>query len=161
MGTLEFGFTNAGILKVTKRFLLVLLLPVMYVIAVPFALNPAGNATTILQFFTYSCFFLLLMRLKESPSIKKALTVVFQLLGFGLIVCGFVNVLGHWIYVACSVQRICGPVQYPNTFASLLGAYLLYTIALLDNGSSKYWVGISLFALSLGYGALFINRDKI
>ncbi|MGG3625211.1 O-antigen ligase family protein [Bacillus gobiensis] len=149
------------VLLKNKNYLLVLLLPFMYVLTIPFALNPEGNWNTIFRFAAYSFFFLLLIWTKESPSIKKLYPLIFHLLGITFFVFAFAN-LFNFIHldeymIGCTEERACGPVRYPNTFGAIIGAYFFYTLTVVIHRKSIDWVSILFVHLTVGYGAILLH----
>ena len=161
MNVVWFSMKEPEIFLKNKVYFLVLLLPFMYVLTVPFALNPEGNWNTMIRFFTYSFFFLLLMWTKEEVVIKKLYPYIFHILGFALLVFSFANKLNilsfNEFMVGCEPERACGPVRYPNTFAAIIGAYWFYTFAIMILRRSFDWVNGFLMILTVAYGAVLLN----
>ncbi|WHY00332.1 O-antigen ligase family protein [Neobacillus sp. DY30] len=161
MNVAWFWLKEPEILLKNKVYFLVFLLPFMYVLTVPFALNPEGNWNTIFRFFTYSFFFLLLMWTKEEVVIKNLYSYIFHILGVSFLVFSLANKL-DFIYfneymVGCEPGRACGPVRYPNTFAAIMGAYWFYTFAILIRRRSFDWITGFLLLLIAGYGAVLLH----
>ncbi|MGG3640069.1 O-antigen ligase family protein [Bacillus gobiensis] len=144
-----------------KLYLLVLLLPFMYVITVPFALNQEGNWNTIFRFSTYAFFFLLLIWTKESPRINRLYPYVFHVLGAAFLLFAVANLFGlirlDMFMVGCEPTRSCGPVRYPNTFGAIMGAYWFYIFAIFIRRKSFRWVDGLLILLLAGYGAILLH----
>lgn len=151
---------DRDILIKNRLYLLVLLLPFMYVITVPFALNQEGNWDTIFRFFTYAFFFLLLIWTKESPAIRMLLPYVFHLAGAAFLIFAVANLFG-WIQldgfmIGCEKDRSCGPVRYPNTFGAIIGAYWFYIFAIFLHRKSFYRSDWFLIFLLVGYGSILL-----
>ena len=67
-----------------KVYFLVLLLPFMYVITVPFAINQEGNWNTMISFFTYSFFFSFINVDKRGSCNKKFVFIHFSYFRSGI-----------------------------------------------------------------------------
>ena len=133
----------------------------MYVLTIPFALNPEGNWNKMIRFFTYSLFFLLLMWSKEEVVIKKWYSYIFHILGVTFLVFSLANKIDYIYFneymVGCEPGRTCGPVRYPNTFAAIMGAYWFYTFAIMIHRKSYDWINGILMILTAGYGAVLLH----
>jgi O-antigen ligase len=149
------------VLKNNRMYLLVLLLPLMYIVTAPFALNQEGNWDTMLRFTAYAFFFLLLIWTKESKGINKLYPYVFHSLGIAFLLFAAANLFGLFqldlFMVGCEPVRSCGPVRYPNTFGAIMGAYWFYIFAIFLHRKSFRWLDVFLILLLAGYGAILLH----
>lgn len=146
------------VLTKNSVYFLVLLLPFMYVLAAPFALNQQGNWQMIVRFFTYAFFFLLLIWTGESPGIRKLYPYVFHLLGIAFLIFAVANILGiihlDTSMVGCVEPRSCGPVRYPNTFGAIMSAYWFYTFTVFIHRKIPDWRSVLIMLLLAGYAGV-------
>lgn len=160
LNLLWYWIRERQVLIKNRLYFLVLLLPLMYVAAVPFALNQEGNGQNIFRFFTYAFFFLLLIWTKESPRISKLYPYIFNSLGIAFLMFAVANIFGvlhlQTSMVGCVEPRSCGPVRYPNTFGAIMGAYWFYTLAAFIYQKALTWRDGLIILLLAGYAGIIM-----
>ncbi|KAB7664811.1 O-antigen ligase family protein [Bacillus sp. B1-b2] len=115
-----------------KEVWVVLLIPLCFLIPLPFAESPRGALDVVLKWTCYSAFFLLLYWTTVHMSIKKWVPVIFQLTGIWLtfhmlfIYCGWLTFPNGFV-----AERFAGVFQYPNTFGMIMGVFLLFSFIML------------------------------
>jgi tetratricopeptide (TPR) repeat protein len=130
-------FWNNELYQVRKG-LIVLLLPVCYLIALPFAESPKGAWDSVLKWVLYSVFFILLVWVSSNPKIKGFVPLLFHILGAFLVLSMIFSYYG-WTYVHNAVLngRFGGVFQYANTFGMVMIVFFFYSLLMLTDKKIK------------------------
>lgn len=119
-----------------KRMAMVILLPLCYLLTVPFAVSPQRTGEELIRWTTYSGFFILLYWVTKNIRIKKCLPLVFQitgsLLSFWMIIGSLGIIEGRGMFIS---GRFAGVFQYPNTFAMISGVFYLFSLVMLTSSN--------------------------
>ncbi|MCI1880621.1 MAG: O-antigen ligase family protein [Sporolactobacillus sp.] len=144
-----------------RAYFLVFLLPLMYAFSARVAINPAGNASTLIRFLMYSCFFLMLIWTKATLRKNQPFYDVFHALGLLFLLFSAADSYGliHLSHsmVGCIPGRLCGPVRYPNTFGAIVGAYWFLLFAALIYRKKVNGLDGFLVILLIGYGLVLLR----
>jgi O-antigen ligase len=123
-----------------KKALFVLLLPLCYLVSLPFAESPSGAWNSLLRWVFYSSFFILLIWTSAMPKIKKLLPLLFQLFG-GVLSLSMIFHYYGWIHYRSAIVdgRFSGVFQYPNTFGMVMALFFFFSLINLleENINSK------------------------
>ncbi|MBP1934760.1 O-antigen ligase family protein [Ammoniphilus resinae] len=113
--------------------LVVFLVPLMYLVVIPIAESPKSNMDLMYRWTAFSCFFCMLIWVQYTDKIRRLLPFVLHLCGS---VIAILAITGYWGYfdfpeLLTGDDRLAGTLQYPNTFATLMGAFWLYALIVL------------------------------
>jgi tetratricopeptide (TPR) repeat protein len=112
-----------------KKVFIILLLPLCYLISLMVAETPKGAWDTLLRWVTYSAFFLLLYWTSLKPKIKILSPMFFQFTGVWITFFMLLSYYGIIEYRNTLIlNRFSSVFQYPNTFAMVLGVFLLFSL---------------------------------
>ncbi|MEH7225024.1 O-antigen ligase family protein [Bacillus sp. JJ1566] len=123
-----------------KQVTVVLLLPVCYIFSLPMAENPLGAWDSIIQWFTFSTFFILVYWCAVTPKIRKWLPMVFHATGVWIVIYSmllyidFIQLRNGFI-----AGRLGSIFKYPNTFGMVMVVFFFFSLimSLRDHQSSK------------------------
>ncbi len=146
-----------GKTRIWTGYYLIFLIPVTYYISFLFAESPDRAMENILRWITYAIFFLIILYISQEQNLKKYTHFVIYVTGLWIAVHAFLAFINVVNYQDAVLQgRVAGIFQYPNTFAVLLGGFLLYQLLILLQNK---WTYIQTVLLSLPlvlYGSLFL-----
>lgn len=116
------------------------LMPLCYLLPLPGAVSPQGAGEELIRWTTYFSFFVLLYWVTAKQEIKRWLPFIFQLTGSWISLWMILGALGLIDNKGLFISgRFAGVLQYPNTFAVILGVFFLFSLVMLtdSNLSSK------------------------
>jgi tetratricopeptide (TPR) repeat protein len=114
--------------NVSNIYYALFLVPLTYVVSFIHAESPSGNFDNLFRWIAYTCFFIMLLSLGKHEWFGKKLSVIFQLTGIIIVLFSLAGLFGWVEYKDLLMgERLTGPFQYANTFASLMGAFWLYS----------------------------------
>ncbi|RFB11059.1 hypothetical protein DZB84_21355 [Bacillus sp. HNG] len=123
-----------------KQVTVVLLLPVCYILSLPMAENPLGAWDSIIQWFTFSTFFILVYWCSLTPKIRKWLPIVFQTTGVWIVIYSMLLCLDFiQLHNGFIAGRLGSIFKYPNTFGMVMIVFFFFSLimSLRDHQSSK------------------------
>lgn len=144
-----------------KKALFVLLLPLCYLISLPFAESPNGAWNSIIRWVLYSSFFILLIWTTTVPKVKQLLPLLFKLFG-GVLSLSMIFMYYGWIHYSSALVggRFSGVFQYPNTFGMMMAAFYFFSLVnLLEKKISTKQV-IWNSSLALIYFISFLQSES-
>jgi len=114
-------------------FSFIFVIPLMYLLSITYAEFPLGSIHQAFKWLTYSMFFILLFwSTYSNEKLKKWLPYIFQLTGLSISIHMYLNVLGIIESPSAFIfNRFSSVLQYPNTFAMVIGVFFLYSLVLL------------------------------
>lgn len=119
-------------LYVLKNSTFILVLPLVYIVTVPIAENPLGAWDSVIQWFSFTTFYLLLYWSVLETKIQRLLPFVFQLTGVWIAIYSMLLYLDiiqlHNGYIA---GRLGSIFKYPNTFAMIMIVFYFFSLLLL------------------------------
>lgn len=126
-----------------KKGYIVVLLPLSYLLSIPFAESPAGAWDSLIRWTTYAAFFLLLYWSSLQTNIKKWLPVIFQVTG-GMIALHMIFIKMGWFTFHNGViaGRFAGVFQYPNTFGMVMALFFLYALTMATKEKISYRITV-------------------
>ncbi|MDQ0297876.1 tetratricopeptide (TPR) repeat protein [Salibacterium salarium] len=129
-------------------YLIVFLIPLCYLLSFTNAVTMQGAFDQFIQWMLFAMFFFVLVSLKKNmPSIQTGMLVLLQL--FGLFI-AFLPFLTSWEWLeyndAILSRRFSSVFQYPNTYAAVTMALLLFNIMYM---SIKRHSALSIILFSL------------
>lgn len=152
-----YSFFNKNV-KIEPKYYLVFLVPLMYTIAFLFAESPKDNFDNLLRWLTYASFFILLVWLQSYRNLERWLPLVFQSTGIVIAIFSFGGYLGWIEYVNIMlVGRLTGPFQYANALATVMGAYVLYSLFMLTRPHQNKWVFLLFSSPLVIFGVTFLH----
>jgi O-antigen ligase/tetratricopeptide (TPR) repeat protein len=125
-------------IKVDKNWL-ILLLPFMLLITMAVAETPQGALNQVLRWISFSVFFLLLYWVSHDRKLEQLFPYVFGFSGAILSIFSMLVFLNFFLFEGMVVnERLGGVFQYPNTYASALGMFFLFSLMMLTE-EEKTW----------------------
>jgi tetratricopeptide (TPR) repeat protein len=117
-----------------RKGLIVLLLPLCYLITLPFAESPKGAWDSLLSWVLYSTFFILLLWVSTKPQIKDLLPKLFQISGAFMAISMIFSFYG-WTYLHNAVLngRFGGFLQYANTFGMVMVVFFFFSLLMVTD----------------------------
>ncbi|MFS0864982.1 O-antigen ligase family protein [Fredinandcohnia sp. 179-A 10B2 NHS] len=117
---------------VLKNVIFILIIPLIYLLPLPIAENPLGAWDSVIQWFSFATFFLLLYWSASEPNIQKWLPFVFQFTGV------WIAFYSMFIYLdllqlqnAYIAGRLGSIFKYPNTFAMIMIVFYFFSLIFL------------------------------
>lgn len=109
------------------------IIPLLYIIAISYALFPLGAVHQALKWLTFVSFFIVIYWASyQTEWVKKWLPYIFQFTGVSISIHMFLNVLGVIESVsALKNDRFYGSLQYPNTFGMVIGVFFMFSLIML------------------------------
>ncbi|SHP77276.1 Lipid A core-O-antigen ligase and related enzymes [Mycobacteroides abscessus subsp. abscessus] len=115
-----------------KRMGIVFLLPLCYLYSLPGAASTQEATDLLIRWTTYASFFVLLYWSTEKSSIHKLMPIIFQATGIWISFNMLLVYSGIIHYKGILVSgRFAGVFQYPNTFAMVMGVFILFSLIML------------------------------
>ncbi|GAB7389223.1 hypothetical protein BSNK01_30610 [Bacillaceae bacterium] len=134
-------------------YLIVFLLPLTYLLSHTVAESPKGNLDNLMRWTSYACLFVLLVWARNTSFVEKTLPYLFHLTGTWI---AFHALFGLWGWVEFKDvvlgNRMAGVLQYPNTFATLMAAFLLYALIVLTKRRLPVWSAVFFSLPLVAYG---------
>lgn len=146
---------------IIKRYIIVFLLPLSYIVSLPFSESPKGAWDSVLKWLFYSSFFILLIWTASKSKIKQLLPLLFQLSGVCIALSMIFDYYG-WIHYPNAIvdNRFGGVFQYPNTFGVVMVLFFFYSLVNLTEekiSTKKLFIPTS---LSLIYFVCFLQSSS-
>jgi tetratricopeptide (TPR) repeat protein len=115
-----------------KRMGMVFLLPLCYLYSLPGAVSSQEATDSLIRWTTYASFFVLLYWSTKKTGIHKMMPLMFQTTGIWISINMLLVYSGIIDYKGILVSgRFAGVFQYPNTFAMVMGVYILFSLIML------------------------------
>lgn len=119
-----------------KVLSILLLLPLSYLLSLPFAVSPQGAYDNVIKWGMYCAFFLLLYWSSFDQKNKKTMPVVFQFTGISISLLMLLVYYNFFSFPNYMVDgRFAGVFLHPNTFGMVMTLYFLFSISLLTKKS--------------------------
>lgn len=113
-------------------------------------INRIGTLQEVLRYSAYACFFFMLYSVRKEKKIAQAMEISIIWLGLTISVLSLL-VYCRWVPFNSWIvnNRIGGPLEYPNSYGALMGAFFIYTLYLVVNKAAqqkKVLLSISMFS---------------
>ncbi|WP_138419868.1 O-antigen ligase family protein [Aquibacillus sediminis] len=131
------------------KYAYIFIFPLLYALSVFTAESPNDTIHEVIRWSTYASMLYLLIDAKRLPFVKTALPYIFYLTGTWIAVFG---ILSKWGVVEFQDSflgsRMSSVIQYPNTFAAITAAFLLFGLIQLTKSKLSWYDGI-IYAIPL------------
>lgn len=143
---------------ISKKYFAVFLLPLVYALTFLVAKSPGSNFDHLLGWLGFASFFVMLLWVRHQKDTGKWLPHLFGATGIAI---SYFSIFGVWGWVTYKdlmlEDRLTGPLQYANTFATIIGAFWMFSLIWLSKKRIAWWETV-LFSLPLvAYGVGFFH----
>ncbi len=140
-------------------YLIVFFIPLTHVLSLLGAETPMGALDNLFRWLTYAILFIMLIWLRQidhNDKVEKLLPIVFNATGVWI---SFFSLAGFWNWIVFKdivlSGRLAGPLQYPNTFATIICAFWLYALVYLAKKEIKVFTTLFFSLPLVAYGVCF------
>jgi tetratricopeptide (TPR) repeat protein len=145
--------------QINTFYLSVFLIPATHLLSLTRAESPQGALDNLLRWTTYSCFFVMLLWMKKSDTTKRIASLLPYIFHTTGIVISFFALFGLWGWVDFKDlylgKRLTGTFQYPNTFATVISAFWLFSLIMLSRKHQSHlstaFYGLPLVAFGVSF----------
>ncbi|RSK28674.1 O-antigen ligase family protein [Bacillus sp. HMF5848] len=130
LSAISFLFIN----QLELKYLFIFTWPALFIISIPTALSLNSTIIEIIRWTTYATFLILLVEGKKNLNFRKLSPIIFYLTGSWIALLGFLTKWGMTTFKDSFVyaeNRMASVLQYPNTFAALIAAFILFGLIYL------------------------------
>ncbi|SFQ36257.1 O-antigen ligase family protein [Salibacterium halotolerans] len=141
----------------------IFLIPLFYLISFTNAVTLQGAFDQFIQWTMFATFFIVLVTVKRNvPSSEKGMLVLLQIFGFYIAILPFLHSWGWVAYNDAILNgRFSSVFQYPNTYAAVTMAVLLFNIVFASQQRNNIPViALSTLPLALYASTLFLSLSR-
>ncbi|MFY0544187.1 O-antigen ligase family protein [Brevibacillus sp. H7] len=143
-------------IKSYELYWIVFLIPFIHFLSFFGSETAKGALDNLFRWTAYSSFFIVLIWIQANDGSKKlgkVMPILFHLTGTWI---SFFALFGLWEWIEFKdvmlVNRMTGPFQYANTFATVICAFLLFALVQLTRSSLKLWETVFYCIPLISYG---------